>query len=68
MFAAKAHPLTQFLQEDTPTPMKDEVSKHAFEQFKLTLQAAPNLRTLDWNKPFLIYCDASKEVVGSTLS
>jgi len=68
MFVAKARPLTQFLQKDIPTPMKDEASKHAFEQFKSTLQAAPIFRTLDWNKPFLIYCDASKEVVGSTLS
>jgi hypothetical protein len=31
MFVAKARPLTQFLQEDIPTPMKDEASKHAFE-------------------------------------
>jgi hypothetical protein len=31
MFAAKARPLTQFLREDAPAPMKDEVLEHAFE-------------------------------------
>jgi len=35
---------------------------------KLALQVAPILRTPDWNKPFLVYCDASGEAVGSTLS
>jgi hypothetical protein len=33
MFVAKAHALTRFFQEDAPTTMEDEVSKHAFEQF-----------------------------------
>jgi hypothetical protein len=45
MFAAKARPLTQFLQEDALAPMEDEVSKQAFEQLKLALQVAPILRT-----------------------
>ncbi len=27
-----------------------------------------NPSTPDWNKPFLVYCDASREAVGSTLS
>jgi len=68
MFAAKAHPLTQFLREDAPTPMEDEVSRQAFEQLKSALQVAPILRTLDWNKPFLVYYDASGKAVGNTLS
>jgi hypothetical protein len=67
MFAAKARPLTQFLRQDAPTPMKDEASKHAFEQFKSALQTTPILRTPDWNKPFFIYCDTSGEEVRSTL-
>jgi len=39
MFVAKACHVTQFLRENAPTPMEDEVSKCALEQFKLTLQA-----------------------------
>jgi len=42
--------------------------RRAFEQLKSTLQVASILRTPDWNKPFLVYCDASGEAVGSTLS
>ncbi len=68
MFAAKARPLTQFLREDAPTPMKDEVLEHAFEQLKSAPRAALILWTPDWNKPFLVYCDESRKVVGSTLS
>jgi hypothetical protein len=68
MFAAKARPLTRFMREDAPALMEDEVSRWAFEQLKSTLQVAPILRTPDWNKPFLVYCDASGEAVGSTLS
>jgi len=56
------------MREDAPTPMEDETSKHAFEQFKLAFQATSIFRTPDWNKPFLIYCDASRKVVGNTLS
>jgi hypothetical protein len=68
MFATKARLLTQFLREDAPTPMEVEVSRWAFEQLKSTLQVTPILRTPDWNKPFLVYCDAFGEVVGNTLS
>ncbi len=68
MFAGKTRPLTRFLREDAPTLMEDEVSRWAFEQLKLALQVAPILRTPDWNKPFLVYCDASGKAVGSTLS
>jgi hypothetical protein len=67
MFVAKECPLTRFLQEDAPTPMEDEMSKHAFEQLKLA-QPTPILRTSDWNKSFLVYYDESRKVVGSTLS
>ncbi len=59
MFVAKARPLTRFLREDAPALMEDKVSKRAFEQLKLVLQVAPILRTPYWNKPFLVYCDAS---------
>ncbi len=65
MFATKARPLTRFLREDAPTLMEDEVSRRAFEQLKSALQVVPILRTPDWNKPFLVYCDASGEVVGA---
>jgi hypothetical protein len=67
-FAAKTRPLTRFLHEDVPTPMEDRASRRAFEQLKLVFQVAPILRTPNWNKPFLVYCDASGEAVGSTLS
>jgi len=68
MFAAKTRPLTRFLHEDALTPMEDEALKRAFEQLKSALQVVPILWTPDWNKPFLVYCDASREAVGSTLS
>jgi hypothetical protein len=48
--------------------MEDETLKHAFEQLKLALQTTLILRTPDWKKPFLVYCDASREAMGSTLS
>jgi hypothetical protein len=68
MFATKAHPLTRFLREDAPALMEDEVSRQTFEQLKLALQVAPILWTPDWNRPFLVYCDAFGEAVGDTLS
>ncbi len=48
--------------------MGDGASKHAFEQFKLAFQIAPMLWIPDWNKSFLIYCDAFEEAMGNTLS
>jgi hypothetical protein len=68
MFAAKARPLMGFLRENALAPMQDEMSKHAFKQFKLVFQATLILWTLNWNKPFLIYFDAFEEVMGNTLS
>jgi len=68
MFAAKARPLTRFLREDALALMEDEVSRRAFEQLKSALQVVPILWTPDWNKSFLVYCDASGEAVGNTLS
>jgi hypothetical protein len=56
------------LREDAPAPMEDEVSRWAFKQLKLALQVVPIHRTPNWNKPFLVYCDASREAVGGTLS
>jgi hypothetical protein len=47
--------------------MENEASKCAFKQLKSVFQVAPILRISDWNKPFLIYCDAFGEAVGSTL-
>jgi hypothetical protein len=44
------------------------VLRRAFEQLKSAFQVALILRTLNWNKPFLIYCDAFGEMVGNTLS
>jgi hypothetical protein len=32
------------MQEDAPTPMEDEASRHAFEQLKLVFQATPILQ------------------------
>ncbi len=67
MFATKARPLTQFMRDDAPMPMEDEASKCAFEQLKSAFQVAPILWTPNWNKPFLIYYDASGTTMGSTL-
>ncbi len=54
--------------ELAPTLMEDEASKPTFEQLKLTFQFTLILRILDWNKPFLVYCDAFGEIMGNTLS
>jgi hypothetical protein len=64
MFVAKARPLTRFLCEDAPALMEDEVSRRAFERLKSALQVAPIFRIPNWNKPCLVYCDASKEAIG----
>jgi hypothetical protein len=55
------------MHDDAPTPMEDEVSKCAFEQLKSIFQVAPILWTTNWSKPFLIYYDASRAAMGSTL-
>jgi hypothetical protein len=68
MFMVKARPLTQFLQKGAFAPMEDETLKYAFKQLKSILQVAPILRTPNWNKPFLICCDAFGKMVGNTLS
>ncbi len=68
MFVTKTRLLTRFLREDAPALIEDEVSRRAFEQLKSTLQVVSILRTPDWNKSFLVYCDASGEAVGNTLS
>jgi len=47
MFTTKTCPLTQFLHEDAPALMEDEVLRRTFEQLKSALQVAPILRTLD---------------------
>jgi hypothetical protein len=68
MFVIKTCPLTQFLQKGALAPMENEALKHGFESFKSTFQAAPTLWTQNWNKPFLIYCDAFRKAMGNTLS
>jgi hypothetical protein len=68
MFASKTRPLTRFLRDDALAPMEDEALRRAFKQLKTTFQVMSILRTPYWNKPFLVYCDASGKAVGSTLS
>ncbi len=58
----KARLLTQLLWENALTPMEDETSKHAFKKLKSTFQATVILQIPNWNKPFLIYCDAFGDV------
>jgi hypothetical protein len=47
--------------------MEDEALKHAFEQLKSTPQVTQILWTPNWNKPFLVYYDGSKKIMGNTL-
>jgi len=56
------------LHEDALAPMEDKASRWTFEQLTSAFQVVLMLRTPNWNKPFLVYCDAFGEVVGSTLS
>lgn len=46
----------------------DEEAKVAFEALKKTLVTTPILAKPDWDKPFLLYTNASNIAIGCTLS
>jgi hypothetical protein len=48
--------------------MMMNTSKRGFEQLKLVFQVTSILRIPDLNKPFLVYCDASREPVRAHYS
>jgi hypothetical protein len=60
-----AKPLTRFLKNNAPPPQATPDALEAFDKLKQALLSAPILRTLNWEKPFFIFTDASGEGVGA---
>ena len=67
-YAMIVKPLTWFLKDNAPPPQATPDALEAFEKLKLALLSAPILRTPNWEKPFLVFTDASGEGVGATLA
>lgn len=69
-FSHKALHLTLYLKKsiDYVLIFRDEKALTAFEELKSALMSAPILIKPDWNKPFILYTDASNIAIGCTLS
>ena len=65
-FADVVFPLTELLKKDTPF-IWDVACQGAFGKVKAILVNPPVLKAPDFEKPFLLYCDASDVGVGSVL-
>jgi hypothetical protein len=66
-FAELTAPLTELTKKSKGFKFTEEARK-AFNEIKLKLTSAPVLVTPDYEKPFIIACDASKIGVGGVLS
>jgi len=64
-FGTIARPLTQLLRKDCFR--WTELATTAFEQLKQVLSTAPVLQLPDFNKPFIVECDASSVGFGAVL-
>ena len=65
-FSKSTRHLCNLLAKDAPFVF-DESCLKAFETLKSALTFAPIIRSLDWNLPFEIMCDASDYAVGVVL-
>jgi hypothetical protein len=63
-FGTIAKPLTQLLKDSFRWT---ELAMTAFEQLKFVLSTAPVLQLPDFNKPFVVECDASSTGFGAVL-
>ncbi|GJR86084.1 reverse transcriptase domain-containing protein [Tanacetum coccineum] len=61
-FSKVAHPLTKFLEKDTPFEFDDECHK-AFKLLKEKLTCAPVIVSPNWNLPFELMCDLNKTLL-----
>ena len=65
-FAHIAAPMTELLSPKVPFVWGDR-QQAAFEQLKHILCNAPVLLLPDWDRPFVVQCDASDRAVGAVL-
>lgn len=65
-FATLALPLTELTKPREPFRWGPE-QQEAFNALKLALTQAPVLAHPDWNKPYILYTDASDKAVGAIL-
>ena len=66
-FATKAAPITSLLGKDVEF-VWGERQQYSFEQLKRDLTSAPVLCLPDFERDFVVTCDASKFGIGATLS
>lgn len=66
-FSAIAEPLNRLLKKGTPYAWTDD-QQEAFEYLKLRLITPPILAYPDFERPFIIYTDASTYALGAILS
>ncbi len=68
MFVAKTRPLTRFCVKMHLYQWRMKRQNVHLNNSNQIFKITPILHTLNWNKLFLKYCDASREIVGNTLS
>ena len=66
IFSAIARPLCNFLAKDVPFAWS-QACKDAFDKLKTMLVSPPIMRSLNWELPFKIMCDASDYAIGAVL-
>jgi predicted aspartyl protease len=66
-FAAIARPLYNLTKKDSSGIWTAE-AQHAFETLKNALTTSPVLARADFNRPFILLCDASRSGLGCVLS
>jgi hypothetical protein len=65
-FSKIAHPMTKLLQKDAKF-VWSSACEEAFQALKKFLTSAPLLAQLDIERPFDVYCDASRIGLGCVL-
>jgi hypothetical protein len=66
-YSTIAAPLTELTKKSVPFKWTDKC-QHAFDELKNRLTSAPILVYPDYNKPFILHCDASNTAVGGVLN
>lgn len=67
-FAPIAAPLYELMNETPSTFVWTETHLAAFDTLIKAVTSAPVLRTADFSRPFVVYCDASLAAVGGVLT
>ena len=66
-FVLKVAPMTKLLQKETPFIWSSDCQLY-FDELKQCLSSFPVLRMPDFNREFIMHCDASRYAVGVVLS